>query len=63
MMVPPAKTPGWPTPQELHERRCFLLGIDPVHWAALWEEERKRIAQAEAQAKKPRKPAKRKKGK
>ena len=63
MMVPPGKGGSWPTPEELHARRCFLLGIDPAHWPALWEEERKRVAEAESLAKKVKKQTKRRKGK
>lgn len=32
-----------PTAKELHDRRCFLLGIDPEKWGRLWAKEQARM--------------------
>lgn len=41
-----------PTLRQMHERRCFLLGIDRTRWDELWRAEAARIKAARAAAKK-----------
>lgn len=46
---PPTKKAKWPTPKELHERRCFHFGItEPEKVARLWEAEKVRLAELKA---------------